>query len=43
VSGFPAQPHRAVMEQQVLLRRLPKLVEQVRALMDAVTELRKRR
>ena len=43
VSGFPAQPHRQVMEQQVLLRRLPKLVEQVRALMDAVTELRKRR
>lgn len=43
VSGFPAQPHRAVMEQQVLLRRLPKLIEQVRALMDAVTELRKRR
>jgi UDP-3-O-[3-hydroxymyristoyl] glucosamine N-acyltransferase len=43
VSGFPAQPHRQVMEQQVLLRRLPKVVEQVRALMDAVTELRKRR
>jgi len=43
VSGFPAQPHRQVMEQQVLLRRLPKLIEQVRALMDAVTELRKRR
>lgn len=43
VSGFPAQPHRTVMEQQVLLRRLPKLIEQVRALMDAVTELRKRR
>lgn len=43
VSGFPAQPHRQVMEQQVLLRRLPKFIEQVRALMDAVTELRKRR
>ena len=43
VSGFPAQPHRAVMEQQVLLRRLPKLVDQVRALMDAVAELRKHR
>ena len=42
VSGFPAQPHRAVMEQQVLLRKLPKLVDQVRALMDAVAELRKR-
>ncbi len=42
VSGFPAQPHRAVMEQQVLLRRLPKLVEQVRALVDAVAELRNR-
>jgi UDP-3-O-[3-hydroxymyristoyl] glucosamine N-acyltransferase len=42
VSGFPAQPHRSVMEQQVLLRKLPKLVDQVRALMDAVAELRKR-
>lgn len=42
VSGFPAQPHRAVMEQQVLLRKLPKLVDQVRTLMDAVAELRKR-
>ena len=43
VSGFPAQPHRTVMEQQVLLRRLPKLIEQVRALVDAVAELRNRR
>ena len=42
VSGFPAQPHRAVMEQQVLLRKLPKLVDQVRALVNAVAELRKR-
>jgi UDP-3-O-[3-hydroxymyristoyl] glucosamine N-acyltransferase len=42
VSGFPAQPHRAVMEQQVLLRKLPKLVDQVRALMMAVADLRKR-
>jgi len=42
VSGFPAQPHRAVMEQQVLLRKVPKVVDQVRALMDAVAELRKR-
>jgi UDP-3-O-[3-hydroxymyristoyl] glucosamine N-acyltransferase len=41
VSGFPAQPHRTAMEQQVLLRKLPKLVDQVRALMDAVAELRK--
>jgi len=43
VSGFPAQPHRAWIEQQVMARRLPKLVDQVRALMDAVTELRRRR
>ncbi|HKW45072.1 MAG TPA: UDP-3-O-(3-hydroxymyristoyl)glucosamine N-acyltransferase [Candidatus Eremiobacteraceae bacterium] len=43
VSGFPAQPHRATMEQQVLLRKLPKLVEQMRALTDEVEELRKRR
>jgi len=42
VSGFPAQPHRDDMEQQVLLRKLPKVVNQVRALMDAVAELRKR-
>jgi UDP-3-O-[3-hydroxymyristoyl] glucosamine N-acyltransferase len=42
VSGFPAQPYRTAMEQQVLLRRLPNLVEQVRALVDAVAELRKR-
>jgi hypothetical protein len=31
------------MEQQVLLRKLPKLAEQMRALTDAVEELRKRR
>lgn len=43
VVGFPAQPYRQSMEQQVMLRRLPKVVEQVRALVDAVTELRKRR
>ncbi len=43
VSGFPAQPHRTTMEQQVLLRKLPKLAEQLRALTDAVEELRKNR
>jgi UDP-3-O-[3-hydroxymyristoyl] glucosamine N-acyltransferase len=43
VSGFPAQRHRAAMEQEVLLRKLPKVVEQMRALTDAVEELRKRR
>lgn len=42
VSGFPAQPHRATMEQEVLLRKLPKFAEQMRALTDAVEELRKR-
>jgi len=43
VSGTLARPHRENMEQQVLLRRLPKLVEQIRMLADAVEELRKRR
>ena len=43
VSGFPAQPHRTTMEQQVMLRKLPKLAEQLRALTDAVEELRKHR
>jgi len=43
VSGFPAQPHRTTMEQQVMLRKLPKFAEQLRALTDAVEELRKHR
>lgn len=43
VSGFPAQAHRAAMEQEVLLRKLPKLAKQMRALTDAIEELRKRR
>jgi len=43
VSGTLARPHRENMEQQVLLRRLPKLVEQIRALAAAVEDLRKRR
>jgi UDP-3-O-[3-hydroxymyristoyl] glucosamine N-acyltransferase len=42
VAGFPAQPHRVWIEQQVLARKLPKLIDQVRALVDAVAELRKR-
>ncbi|HXW75940.1 MAG TPA: UDP-3-O-(3-hydroxymyristoyl)glucosamine N-acyltransferase [Candidatus Eremiobacteraceae bacterium] len=42
VFGYPAQPHRAALQQQVLLRNLPKLEKQLRALMDAVAELRKR-
>jgi len=43
VSGTLARPHRENMQQQVLVRRLPKLVEQIRALADAVEELKKRR
>ncbi|MDQ2818085.1 MAG: UDP-3-O-(3-hydroxymyristoyl)glucosamine N-acyltransferase [Candidatus Eremiobacteraeota bacterium] len=43
VSGYPAQPHRAEMEQKVLLRRLPKVVEQMRSLTEAVDEVRKNR
>lgn len=42
VSGTLARPHREDLQQQVLVRRLPKLVEQVRALAEAVDELRKR-
>ena len=41
VVGFPAQPHRQYMEQQVLARRLPKLIDEVRTLADTVAELRK--
>jgi len=35
VSGFYAQDHRTDIEQKVLLRKLPKLFEQVRELMNA--------
>lgn len=42
VSGTLARPHRENMEQQVLIRRLPKLVEHVRALAALVEELQKR-
>ena len=41
VSGFYAQDHRTDIEQKVLLRKLPKLFEQVRMLMNALGELRK--
>ncbi|MBV8082838.1 MAG: UDP-3-O-(3-hydroxymyristoyl)glucosamine N-acyltransferase [Candidatus Eremiobacteraeota bacterium] len=43
VWGTPALPIREEMAQKVMFRKLPKLFEQVRALMDAVAELRKRR
>lgn len=43
VSGTPAQSHRDEMEQKVLLRRLPKLAEEIRALAEAVERLSKRR
>jgi UDP-3-O-[3-hydroxymyristoyl] glucosamine N-acyltransferase len=41
VSGDYALPHRENLEQKVLLRKLPKLFEQVRTLMSALDELRK--
>ncbi len=41
--GTPAVPHRQEMQQKVMLRKLPKLVEQVEALSALVDELRKRR
>ncbi|MBV8171256.1 MAG: UDP-3-O-(3-hydroxymyristoyl)glucosamine N-acyltransferase [Candidatus Eremiobacteraeota bacterium] len=43
VWGTPALPIREEMAQKVMFRKLPKLFEQVRDLMDAVAELRKRR
>lgn len=42
VWGTPALPIREEMEQKVIFRKLPKLVAQVRELMAAVAELRKR-
>jgi UDP-3-O-[3-hydroxymyristoyl] glucosamine N-acyltransferase len=41
ISGDYAMPHREHMQQKVLLRKLPKLFEQVRMLMNALDELRK--
>jgi UDP-3-O-[3-hydroxymyristoyl] glucosamine N-acyltransferase len=41
VSGHYAQPHRTDIEQKVLLRKLPKLFEQVRTLMNALGDTRK--
>jgi UDP-3-O-[3-hydroxymyristoyl] glucosamine N-acyltransferase len=42
VWGTPALPIREEMEQKVMFRKLPKLFAQVRELMAAVAELRKR-
>jgi len=42
VWGTPALPIREEMEQKVMFRKLPKLFAQVRELMSAVAELRKR-
>jgi len=41
VSGYYAKPHRENLEQEVLIRKLPKLFEQVRALMKMLEESRK--
>ena len=41
VSGDYALPHRENLQQKVLLRKLPKLFDQVRTLMNALDELRK--
>ncbi len=41
VSGDYAMPHRENIAQKVLLRKLPKLFEQVRTLTNALDELRK--
>ena len=42
VWGTPALPIREEMEQKVIFRKLPKIIAQVRELMAAVAELRKR-
>ncbi len=39
VSGFPAQEHRAELQERAALRRLPDLVEQVKALAARVQQL----
>lgn len=39
VSGFPAQEHRAELQERAALRRLPDLVEQVKALAVRVQQL----
>lgn len=39
VSGFPAQEHRAELQERAALRRLPDLVEQVKALTARVQQL----
>ncbi len=41
ISGYYAKPHRENLEQEVLIRKLPKLFEQVRALMKMLEESRK--
>jgi UDP-3-O-[3-hydroxymyristoyl] glucosamine N-acyltransferase len=43
VWGTPALPIREEMSQKVMLRKLPKLFEQVRELMQALSEMRKQR
>ena len=43
VSGYPAQPYREDMAQKVMLRKLPKLVEQMRALAKEIESLRNSR
>lgn len=43
LSGDYAQPHRKNIEQQVLLRKLPKLFDQVRDLAEALDDSRKPR
>jgi UDP-3-O-[3-hydroxymyristoyl] glucosamine N-acyltransferase len=41
VSGVPALPHRQTLREQGALRRLPELVQQVRALQEQIEQLRK--
>jgi UDP-3-O-[3-hydroxymyristoyl] glucosamine N-acyltransferase len=43
VSGYPAQEHRKEMREQVLVRRLPKLVEQLKDLITRVERLEQSR
>lgn len=41
-SGIPAMPHRQNLREQKALRRLPNIQEQIRALQEEITELKKK-
>lgn len=42
VSGSPARPHREELESEVAIRRLPRMIQSLRALEEIVSDLQKR-